>query len=199
MKNTDTSKKSSSNFVVIEKKDLWCKDILAAGAVGEGKKQDSNASKSTEILDRCFNRDGFCGIFDANGIKTLGTSYDHVAQGGRLIVYGFHTNLPTVSESLNPLNWLKMAFTMFGRMPHFDPMLLTVESKGVLGFNLSFFAQEVGMLGYYFDELVRLVEIGVVGEDCVKVEQYEMSAIRDAHDRISSGKSVGKIVLTTGA
>jgi len=88
---------------------------------------------------------------------------------------------------------------MFGRMPHFDPMLLTVESKGVLGFNLSFFAQEVGMLGYYFDELVRLVEIGVVGEDCVKVEQYEMSAIRDAHDRISSGKSVGKIVLTTGA
>ena len=37
---------------------------------------------------------GYSAIFDANGYATLRSSYDHLAPGGRLVVYGFHSMLP---------------------------------------------------------------------------------------------------------
>ena len=55
--------------------------------------------------------------------------------------FGFHSNLPKEQTSLSPLSWLRMARDVL-RMPKFDAMVLTLESKSVLGFNLSFFADE---------------------------------------------------------
>merc|ERR1712070_1232075 len=88
---------------------------------------------------------GFAAIFDANGLSTLRDGFDHLAMCGRLIVYGFHSNLPTSTGALNPLNWLRMAFGM-ARMPHFDSMRMVLESKAILGFNLSFFADEHALI-----------------------------------------------------
>ena len=45
--------------------------------------------------------DGFAAVFDANGISTMGGSYTHLARTGALVLYGFHSNLPS-SASLNP-------------------------------------------------------------------------------------------------
>jgi len=55
-------------------------------------------------------------------------SYAALCRTGRLVVYGFHTNLPVGSGLLSPLAWLKMAWGMV-KMPHFDPMALTLDSK----------------------------------------------------------------------
>jgi NADPH:quinone reductase-like Zn-dependent oxidoreductase len=81
--------------------------------------------------------DGYAAIFDANGVATLRRSYDALAQTGRLVIFGFHTNLPTVSSTLSPLHWLRMAKGM-ASMPTFEPMDLVLSSKSIHGFNLSF-------------------------------------------------------------
>jgi NADPH:quinone reductase-like Zn-dependent oxidoreductase len=38
--------------------------------------------------------DGVDYCYDANGVETLGNSYRHLAMGGKLVIYGFHTMLP---------------------------------------------------------------------------------------------------------
>jgi 2-desacetyl-2-hydroxyethyl bacteriochlorophyllide A dehydrogenase len=81
--------------------------------------------------------DGYAAIFDANGVATLRSSYDALAQTGRLVIFGFHTNLPTVSSTLSPLHWLRMAKGI-ASMPAFEPMDLVLSSKSIHGFNLSF-------------------------------------------------------------
>jgi NADPH-dependent curcumin reductase CurA len=88
---------------------------------------------------------GYIAVFDANGVATLGDSdptvrcllltapwlagdsYQHLAMCGRLIVYGFHSNLPMGSSMLNPLAWARMAVGMFS-MPKFDSMQATFRS-----------------------------------------------------------------------
>ena len=52
--------------------------------------------------------EGFAAVFDANGVATLSDSYEALARTGALVIYGFHTNLPTAAASLNPLSWLRM-------------------------------------------------------------------------------------------
>lgn len=60
----------------------------------------------------------------------------------RLISYGFHSNLPKASDLLSPTAWLQMLVGIIN-MPKYDPMALVLDSKAVMGFNLSFFADEV--------------------------------------------------------
>lgn len=45
---------------------------------------------------------GYAAIFDANGLETLQASYDHLAKCGKLVTYGFHSNLPRSSALLSP-------------------------------------------------------------------------------------------------
>ena len=137
--------------------------------------------------------DGFAAIFDANGVATLAQSYAHLARTGKLVVYGFTTNLPS-GAMLNPLAWVKMARDLV-RLPRFDPMDLVLASKSVHGFNLSFFADETALVDAYMDQLVRWVGEGRL--TVAKVTEFDASAVPRAHQLIQSGKSVGKIVCRT--
>lgn len=83
--------------------------------------------------------DGYAAIFDANGVETLAQSYEHLSLCGKLVIYGFHSNVPKASSLLSPMAWLGMIYKM-AQMPRFDPMQMVLESKSVSGFNLSFFA-----------------------------------------------------------
>ena len=56
--------------------------------------------------------DGYASIFDSSGVATLTQSYNHLAPTGRLIVFGFHTNLPIAKDCLSPFEWIKMALRM---------------------------------------------------------------------------------------
>jgi len=135
---------------------------------------------------------GYKTIMDANGVSTLQQSYDHLAPTGRLVIFGFHSNLPMGRDSLNPFEWIKMAKKM-GKMPAFDPMSLTVDNKSVMGFNLSFFADEKEVVSELFDQICKWLEAGLLKSPNVAV--FDMNNISDAHTLIQSGSSVGKIVV----
>jgi NADPH:quinone reductase-like Zn-dependent oxidoreductase len=47
--------------------------------------------------------EGFSCVMDSNGIETIQQSYEHLAMTGRLIIYGFHTNLPMGKDMLSPI------------------------------------------------------------------------------------------------
>ena len=140
--------------------------------------------------------DGYAAIFDANGVATLRSSYDALAQTGRLVIFGFHTNLPTVSSTLSPLHWLRMAKGM-ASMPTFEPMDLVLSSKSVHGFNLSFFADETDLVDAYMAQLLAWVSAGQLR--VARVETFSFDMLPAAHALIQGGQSVGKIVCETGA
>ena len=78
-------------------------------------------------------------------------------------------------------------------MPKFDPMSLVLESKAVLGFNLSFFADEHALIEQYLDQIVRWVQSSQL--TVAEVTVLSMTEIAKAHQLIQSGQSVGKIVI----
>lgn len=153
--------------------------------------------KSTQDLWQAAEKaspDGYAAIMDANGVSTLQQSYDHLAPTGRLIVFGFHSNLPMGRAALSPLQWIRMAVKM-SAMPKFDPMDLTVSNKSIMGFNLSFFEKEVEVVSQLFDQICEWLEQGKL--QCPRVIEMDMKDIGEAHNLIMSGKSVGKIVIRT--
>ena len=111
---------------------------------------------------------------------------------GRLVVYGFHTNM-THGTSLNPISWLRMLWGAM-KMPSFDAMMMTLDSRGVLGFNLSFFENETELIGQYFDILNGWLEQGII---LPKINLFGIDEVGKAHELIQSGKSQGKIVIET--
>jgi len=135
---------------------------------------------------------GFKTIMDANGVSTLQQSYNHLAATGRLVVFGFHSNLPMGRDMLSPMEWIRMAKKM-DAMPAFDPMDLTMDNKSVMGFNLSFFADEKEVVSELFDQICTWLEGGLL--KCPHVELFDMDDIGNAHALIQSGGSIGKIVV----
>ena len=139
---------------------------------------------------------GFAAIFDANGVETLQDSYDHLDRNGRLITYGFHSNLPK-KGIINPLNWLHLIYGMT-QMPKFDPMQLCLNSKAVLGFNLSFFAEEKQLIESYLTQIISWIQ-----DETIKIANnasmtiLDMKNVRKSHQLIQSGNSIGKILIKT--
>lgn len=79
------------------------------------------------------------------------------------------------------------------KMPKFDAMALVVESRAVIGFNLSFFAEEHELIEEYMNQVVKWLTSGEI--KVAEVTTYPMSEIQKAHELIQSGQSRGKIVV----
>ena len=139
-----------------------------------------------------YSPSGYVAIFDANGVDTLSDSYEHLSRCGRLVTYGFHSNLPKASSLLSPLEWLKMIYRVIA-MPKFEPMSLVLDSKAVLGFNLSFFADEHELVRSYFEQIYVWVEEGKISVPACTVS--DMKDIGRAHELLQTGTTVGKIVM----
>lgn len=173
------------------------------GVVGStAKKEEARALGCDVVIDKSTDDlweaaeyaspSGYSAIMDANGVSTLQQSYDHLAPTGRLIVFGFHSNLPMGKAALDPLQWIRMA-KKAAAMPKFDPMDLCTANKSVLGFNLSFFADEAEVVSSLFDQVCKWLEEKKLRVP--RVVEMEMDRIAEAHELIQSGKSVGKIVM----
>ena len=173
------------------------------GVVGSSSKVDEAKilgcdvviDKSTEDLWEAAERaspSGYSTIMDANGVSTLQQSYDHLAATGRLVVFGFHSNLPMGKAALDPMQWVKMA-SKASKMPTFDPMDMVTSNKSVLGFNLSFFADEAEIVSDLFDQICAWLKFDRL--KVPRVTELELERIVEAHELIQSGKSVGKIVI----
>ena len=138
---------------------------------------------------------GYAAIMDANGVSTFQDSYDHLNASGRMVVYGFHSNLPMGRAMLSPKEWIGMARKK-ARMPKFDPMDMVTSNKSVLAFNLSFFANETEVLSEFFAQICTWIEEGKLRAPRV-VGMSMSNQVQEAHALIQSGKSIGKIVLST--
>jgi NADPH:quinone reductase-like Zn-dependent oxidoreductase len=132
---------------------------------------------------------GYDAIFDANGVSTLRDSYDHLRPTGRLVVYGFHSMLPR--QGGRP-SWIKLAWDYL-RTPRFNPLELTQQNRGVLGFNLSYLFDRTEELNQLMTQLLAWFESGELTPP--EVTTFPLERVADAHRAIESGQTVGKLVL----
>jgi NADPH:quinone reductase-like Zn-dependent oxidoreductase len=131
---------------------------------------------------------GFDAVFDANGVATLGDSYRLLAPMGKLFIFGFASMLPRNGR----LNWLRLAWDWL-RTPRFNPMHMTQSNRSVMAANLSFLSSHAPLLSA---GMVWLLERFASGElQPPPVETFPLAAAADAHRRIESGQTIGKLVL----
>jgi len=133
--------------------------------------------------------DGFDVVLDANGAETLRHSYDHLAPGGKLVVYGFHSML---RKGHGKAPWPKLILD-WARTPRFNPLELTGANKSVLGFNLSFLADRTSLLRQGLDTLLGWAAEGRIRP--LPVSTYALDGVADAHRDLESGTTVGKLIL----
>lgn len=153
---------------------------------------DHVIDKSTQDLwaqAERFAPDGYDVICDANGVETLKASYDHLRRAGKLVVYGFSTMMP---KSGGKPNWLKLASGWL-RTPRFNPLDLTMQSKSILAFNLSYLFDRTDLLELFVADLDRWLDRGDVVAP--PVTEYPLADVARAHADIESGRTVGKLVL----
>ena len=141
--------------VVIDKQQM--QPYSRSSSNNNNNNNNNNTNDMWKLIEESGPQDGYSIIMDPNGISTLKDSYDHLCPTGRLIIFGFHSNLPmTIGQDssglLNPIEWMKMIYKS-SQMPQFNPMELVSSNKSVLGFNLSFFVDEISMLMPMYDQI----------------------------------------------
>ena len=147
------------------------------------------SSEDLWVQAEAFAPEGYDAIFDANGIATLRESWRHIAPTGRLVVYGFASMLPRAGERKS---WLRLAWNWL-RTPRFDPFELTQKNRSVMGFNLSYLFEHTSRLERGMELLLRWADEGVLVPPTV--ESFALRDAARAHERLESGKTVGKLVL----
>lgn len=179
---------------------LKLRGVTVVGVVGrshkveaaEGFGCDHVIDKSTQDLWAEAERiapDGYHLILDANGVSTLGDSYAHLRRTGKLVVYGFASFMP---RSGGKPNYLKLASGWL-RMPRFNPLDMTKNSKSVLAFNLSYLFDEIELLREFLSELEGWLARGEVVPP--PVTTHPLAEAARAHADIESGQTIGKLVL----
>ena len=163
--------------------------VEAARALGA----DQVIDKSCEPLferARSYAPEGYSVVLDANGVETLGGSYDSLAAPGRLVVYGFHTMLPRRGRG-RP-SWPRLALGWL-RTPRFNPLDMTYENRSVMAFNLSTLFHRRELLSELMATLLERVARGQIKAPPTRA--FAMEKVADAHRLLESGSSVGKLVL----
>lgn len=141
-------------------------------------------SKAEELAPK-----GFDVIMDANGRETLWEGYQHLAPGGKLVIYGFHTML---SKGRGTPNWLKVIWEYI-RTPRFNPLNLTTDNRGILGYNLSYLFDQIHLFQEFINRMINWMEEGKIHPPMVKT--YPFEEVQQAHKDLESGQTVGKLVL----
>ena len=170
------------------------------GVVGSGHKIDAAASFGADcVIDKSsdnlwakakeFCPDGFDVVFDGNGPATLKQSYRHLAPGGKLVSYGFHSML---SIRWGIMNYAKLAYEYF-RVPRFSPLNMTNDNKSLIAFNLSYLFHQVELFNEALKSLRGWVEEGRIIAPPLQTFHIEKAA--EAHRALESGQTVGKLIL----
>ena len=138
-----------------------------------------------------FAPDGFDLILDANGAATLRQSYRHLAAGGKLVVYGFHTMF---TKGRGRPSWPKLILDSL-RTPRFSPLRMTMDNRSVLAFNLSSMTEHSDLLRRAVDELLGWAAKGRIRP--LPTTTYPFDDVARAHADLESGQTTGKLVLVT--
>lgn len=148
--------------------------------------------KSTEALwdtAGLFAPEGFDAIFDANGVSTLRDSYEHLAIGGKLVIYGFHSMF---RKRHGRAPWFKLVSGWL-RTPRFNPLHMTQSNRSVLAFNLSFMTHRHDVLDRGMQRLLAWANAGELSPP--QVEPFAFDDVASAHRALESGSTIGKLVL----
>ncbi|MFO0751318.1 MAG: medium chain dehydrogenase/reductase family protein [Myxococcota bacterium] len=162
-------------------------------AVARGLGCDEVIDKSTQDLWKEAERiapKGYDLILDANGVSTLKQSFDHLGPIGKLVIYGFHSMIPT--NKAGKTDWVRLAVD-FLRTPRFSPFALTEKNRSVLAFNLSDLFERQDILAIAMQDLLGWVAAGKIQPP--ETHTYPMADAALAHQAIESGKTTGKLVL----
>jgi NADPH:quinone reductase-like Zn-dependent oxidoreductase len=133
---------------------------------------------------------GFDLICDANGAATLRGSFAHLAPGGRLVVYGFHSMFGRGGGG-RP-SWPSLAWGWL-RTPRFDPLAMTERNRSVMAFNLSFLGDRQDLLARGLGELLGWVARGELAPPALTEHGFEDCV--GAQRALGSGNTTGKLVL----
>lgn len=165
---------------------------------GSHKVEHARAMGADEVIDTStedlwsraeeLSPDGYQAIFDANGVKTLQASYDHLAPTGRVVIYGFASMLPKDGK----MNWLRLARDWL-KTPRFNPLDMTKSNKSVLAANLSFLQSHAPSLREGMEWLLERFESGELKP--LPVETHALKDAAVAQRRIESGRTLGKLAL----
>jgi NADPH:quinone reductase-like Zn-dependent oxidoreductase len=127
-------------------------------------------------------------IVDGIGAASWKRGYDLLRPGGRLVMIGASSFV--TGEKRN----LAKAAANLARVPRFNPIKMSSESRAVIGLNMLRLWDARGSLDEWIEPLGQWLEQGLLRP--VVSESFPLDRVADAHRFIGERKNVGKVVLT---
>jgi NADPH:quinone reductase-like Zn-dependent oxidoreductase len=140
-----------------------------------------------EEIRRLTDGEGVDLVLDALGGRDWKKGYRLLRPGGLLIAFGW-ANMST-GERRNPLHVMR---ELTG-LPVLTPATLMNDNRGIAGVNMGHMWEFISQLRWQADRLMALYTEGVVRPHIDAVLPFAEAA--EAHRRLESGKTVGKVVL----
>lgn len=126
-------------------------------------------------------------VMECIGGKILKQGFAKLGPQGRSVVYGAAQYASTGDRP----NYLKLIW-MFLRRPMIDAQQLAEDNKGILGFNLIYLYEKSELMHQLLGEISALN----IGKPTVG-HTFEFEKLVDAVRLFKSGKTTGKVVITT--
>lgn len=133
---------------------------------------------------------GYAAVFDAGG-DTLRASAALVAPMGRLVAYGSHG----IVSRRGGLLGLPLTALRYLRMPRFGAIELANNNRSVMGFNLSYLFDQRTLIATMMAELIEGMASGRFLPP--PIATLPLSDAAEAHRRLQSGRTMGKLVLVS--
>jgi NADPH:quinone reductase-like Zn-dependent oxidoreductase len=127
-------------------------------------------------------------IVDGIGAASWKAGYGLLRPGGRLVMIGASSFVSGDKRNL------RKAAVNLARVPRFNPIKMSSESRSVMGLNMLRLWDARGTLDEYTDALAPWVDQGLLRP--VIGQTFPLERVADAHRYMGERKNVGKVVLT---
>jgi NADPH:quinone reductase-like Zn-dependent oxidoreductase len=127
-------------------------------------------------------------IVDGIGAKSWKDGYGLLRPGGRLVMIGASSFVS--GEKRN----LPRAAMNLAKVPRFNPIKMSSESRAVIGLNMLRLWDARGTLDEFIEPLSQWLDQGLLRP--VVSEAFPLERVADAHRFMGERKNVGKVVLT---
>jgi NADPH:quinone reductase-like Zn-dependent oxidoreductase len=127
-------------------------------------------------------------VVDGIGAASWKASYGLLRPGGRLVTIGAASFVTGEKRNL-----AKAALNM-AKVPRFNPIKMSSESRAVIGLNILRLWDDRGSLEDFIEPLSQWVDNGLLRP--VVSEAFPLERVADAHRYMGERKNVGKVVLT---
>jgi NADPH:quinone reductase-like Zn-dependent oxidoreductase len=127
-------------------------------------------------------------IVDGIGAASWKQGYKLLRAGGRLVMIGASSFVS--GEKRN----VRKAAVNLTKVPRFNPIKMSSESRSVIGLNMLRLWDARGSLDEFTEPLEQWVDQGLLRP--VVAEAFPLERVGDAHRFMGERKNVGKVVLT---